>query len=259
MEAMMTTRNTPFAPGTPCWVDLMTSDPDRARSFYCELFGWQCTEPSDDFGGYLNFLSDGHKVAGLVGGGHEHDVWNTYLSTADLDASVTAATQAGGQLLVPTAQVGALGSMAVLQDPTGAVYGLWQPGEHTGFQKYNEAGSVTWDEVLTSDYQACSQFYASTCGWELVTASDTDDFRYTLGQLDGETVAGIMDAKAMLPPGVPSHWAVYFSVANVDETCRRLTELGGSVDRPAEDTSFGRMAEASDPTGARFKLHQALA
>ena len=183
-------------------------------------------------------------------------LWSTYFSVADIEASVTAATEAGGQLLVPTLPVADLGSMAVLTDPVGAAFGLWQPAGHTGFEKYNEPNSISWDELHTKDYQASTAFYAKLFGWGLDAVSDTEDFRYSTGLVDGEVVAGIMDAQAYLPAEVPSHWSLYFGAADVDAACAKLVELGGTVTRPAEDTPFGRLADVTDPSGARFKFHQ---
>ena len=155
-------------------------------------------------------------------------------------------------------QVGDLGSMAVLCDPVGAVFGIWQPGTHTGFGKYNEPGSVTWDEHHSKDFAASSAFYTRVFGWTLSPVSDTDEFRYSNAKVEGEDVAGLMDSSSFLPAEVPSHWAVYFSVADVDQALARVTEHGGSVVRPAEDTPYGRVVDVADPSGANFRLHQVL-
>ena len=254
----MTTRDTAFAPGTPCWVDLMTSDPDRSRAFYSQLLGWAIDEGRPEFGGYSNARSDGHLVAGIFPRMPEAqgpDVWSTYLRTADIDATVAAATAAGATVVAGPMAVAELGSMAVLIDPAGAAVGVWQPGTHLGFTKYNEPGSVTWDEVQSKDFAATIEFYKTVFGWGYEKNGDTDDFRYYLGQVDGETVAGVMDSHSFLPAEVPSHWAVYFSVEDIDESLAKVVELGGSILRPAEDTPFGRIADALDPTGAMFKLH----
>jgi len=53
--------------GAPCWVDLFTSDPDRSRAFYGELFGWTSKDAGEEYGGYVNFLKDGVMVAGSMG------------------------------------------------------------------------------------------------------------------------------------------------------------------------------------------------
>lgn len=255
----MTTRDTPFAAGTPCWVDLLSSDPDRAKSFYGELLGWTAEDTGEEFGGYVNFSSDGHRVAGMVRNTPEMgspDVWTTYVSTDDIQATVDRATEAGGTVMSPSMPVGDLGSMAVIVDPVGAVFGLWQPGQHTGFGKYNEPGSVSWDEHHSKDFATSIDFYQRVFGWGMDTsAGDTDDFRYYQGQVDGETVAGLMDAKAHLPEEVPSHWAVYFEVADVDSAVATAESGGATLVQAAMDTPYGRMADLRDPTGAMFKLH----
>jgi predicted enzyme related to lactoylglutathione lyase len=257
----MATRKTPFAAGTPCWVDLMTSDPAKAKDFYPALLGWTFDEASAEYGNYVTFLSDGHKVAGMMAnpGQGAPDAWNTYIATDDVDATVEAATKAGGTVLMPVMDVPEQGRMAVIADPAGAAVGLWQPTGHTGFEKYNEPNSVGWDELHSKDFQATKEFYGEVFGWDFQVTSDTDDFRYSTGQIDGQDVVGMMDSKAFLPEQVPSHWAVYFGVADIDAVCAKAVELGGSIVRPAEDTPFGRIADLADPTGANFKLHSPLA
>jgi len=239
-------------------VDLLSSDTDKAQQFYADVLGWTAEGSGAEFGGYVNFFSDGHRVAGMMRNDGESgtpDVWNTYLSTDNIEATVDLAVKEGGNVIAPPMVVGDLGSMAILSDPAGAVVGLWQPGQHTGFGKYNEPGSVAWDELHSKDFDASTSFYAEVFGWRLEPTSDTDDFRYYTGQLNGEPVAGMMDSKRFLPPEVPSMWTVYFSTTDVDSACERVTAGGGRVIRPPEDTPFGRIAELADPTGALFKLH----
>jgi predicted enzyme related to lactoylglutathione lyase len=84
--------------------------------------------------------------------------------------------------------------------------------------------------------------------------SDTPEFRYTIMQHGEEQLAGIMDASGFLPEGAPAHRAVYFGTEDADASLATITSLGGSVVRPAEDTPYGRLAEAADPTGVHFKL-----
>jgi hypothetical protein len=256
----MATRTTPFAAGTPCWVDLLTSDLDRSEAFYGALFGWTFTRSGPEFGGYVVGSSNDHSVVGMMGRTPDMpgpDVWGTYIATDDIDATVAKATAAGATVVAPAMQVGDFGSMALLTDPAGGMFGLWQAASHTGFQKYNEPGSVTWDEYHSKNFSASTEFYASVFGWSIDKTGDTDEFRYYQGQIDGETVAGMMDSASFLPAEVPSHWAVYFSVEDADEAIAKAVELGGTVIRGAEDTPFGRMADLADPTGAAFKLHSA--
>jgi uncharacterized protein len=255
----MATRTTPFAPGTPSWVDLLTSDIDQAKAFYGGLFGWTFQD-NPEFGGYVTALSDGHAVGGMMARTPDMagpDAWNTYVSTADIDATVAAAIAAGGQVAMPVMPVGDLGKMAFLVDPAGATFGLWQPGVHLGFGKYNEPGSVTWDEHHSKNFAASTAFYTAVFGWGLEKTSDTDEFRYYQGQVDGETVVGLMDSASFLPAEVPSHWAVYFSVADADEALAQAVALGGQIIAPAQDTPFGRIADLVDTSGAPLKIHSA--
>src|SRR3954469_17544648 len=122
--------------GAPCWVDLFTSDPEKSRAFYGELFGWEAKDAGDEYGGYVNFLKDGSPIAGCMrndGTNGMPDVWSVYLATDDVEATVAAAAANGGQVIVPAMAVMDLGSMAVVTDAGGAAIGAWQPGLHTGF------------------------------------------------------------------------------------------------------------------------------
>jgi uncharacterized protein len=257
----MATRTTPFAAGTPCWVDLFSSDVSKAKQFYGDVLGWTSEDSGTEYGGYVNFFSDGHRVAGMMANQMEGmpDGWNTYISTDDLAATLAKATEAGGQVVMPATEVGELGSMAMIIDPARAAIGVWQPGQHTGFGKYNEPGGVTWDELHTNDFAASTRFYQDVFGWQLEVTSDTDEFRYVTGQVNGESVAGVMDAHSYLPADQPSAWTLYFSVADIDAASEKVTAGGGRVIRPAENTPFGRIGEFADPTGALFKLHSEMA
>ena len=262
----MTTRDTPFAPGTPCWVDLLSSDVDASTAFYTGLFGWTAESSGEEFGNYVIYSLDGHTVAGQTPNQPEFgspDVWSTYIASADCAATVAAAEAAGGSVLAPTMPVGDIGTMAMVSDPAGAVFGVWEaadgPNAHKGFGRYNEPGSVTWDENQSKSFGASTKFYVDVFGWEVEPISDTDQFRYSMAKVDGETVAGLMDASSFLPDQVPSHWVVYFSVVSTDDAVVKAEGLGGTVVQAAEDTPYGRMAVIADPTGALFSLHQAPA
>ena len=150
--------------------------------------------------------------------------------------------------------VGDLGTMAVLGDPGGAGIGVWQPGLSKGFGVLGEAGTPSWFELHTRDYEVAVEFYRTVFRWDTEVVSDTPGFRYTTLTHGDGPLAGIMDAADFLPEGVPAHWSVYFGVGDTDAALARIVELGGSVVQPAEDTPYGRLAAAADPTGARFKL-----
>jgi uncharacterized protein len=244
--------------GAPCWVDLLTTDPDRSREFYGRLFGWTVEDPGEDYGGYVNFLREGIHVAGCMrndGSAGVPDLWSVYLATDNAEATVARAVEHGGQVMVPAMDVMTLGRMAVVVDVGGAVIGMWQPGDHRGFGILGEPGAPAWFELHTRDYHATLDFYRDVFRWKTRVESDTPEFRYTT--LDGggdEQLAGVMDASAFLPDGVPAGWSVYFGVADTDVALSEIVALGGEVLMGGEDTPYGRLATAADPTGAVFKL-----
>jgi hypothetical protein len=252
----MTNRET--APiGAPCWVDLLTSDTERARAFYGGLFGWTAEEPASDFGGYFMFSKGGMPVAGCMGrqpGMEQPDVWSTYLASDDARKTVDTAVANGGDVIVPAMDVGDIGTMAVVSDAVGARIGIWQPALFHGFGLLGEIGTPKWFELHTRDYEAAVGFYREVFHWEPQVVSDTPAFRLTTISDGGEQLAGIMDASSCLAEGEPARWEVYFEVDRTDDALAMTTELGGQVLEPGADTPFGRLAATADPTGARFKL-----
>lgn len=252
----MTTSEIPA--GSPCWIDLMTSDLEKSKNFYTALFDWTYeTGDEEKYGGYVVASKDGKSVAGLMQNAPDSgypDVWSTYLRSDDIDKTVELAAANGGQIYLPPMEVPEQGKMGMVGDPSGASLGVWEFGGHTGFQLQAAIGAPAWFELHSKNYQASLDFLRNAFGWEPSTMSDTEEFRYsTLGEGD-DARAGVMDASAFLPEGVPSHWAIYFDVANVDESVAKALELGAQVVQEAEDTPFGRMVSLTDPTGAAFKL-----
>ncbi len=243
--------------GAPCWVDLMTSDTERSRAFYCELFGWTAEEPAQEFGGYFNFRKNDVRVAGCMASQPSSgmpDAWSVYLAVDDARKTLELATADAGQVVVPAMDVADLGTMAVVTDAGGAAIGIWQPGRHQGFGLFGEAGTPSWFELNTRNYEAAVSFYRDVFGWDTHSVSDTPEFRYTTLKHGDNWLAGIMDASGYLPEGIPAHWSVYFGVDDTDVALAKITQLGGTTLRPAEDTPYGRLATAADPTGAQFKL-----
>ena len=249
-----------FPVGAPCWADLWTSDVEGSRAFYSELFGWEAQEPSEEFGGYFMFTRNGAPIAGGMGDMGEdmpaNNTWKVYLSTDDIARVAAELPAHGAEALAPPMEVADLGQNMVFADPTGANLGAWQPGTFPGFTSMNEPGAPSWFELFTRDYAGALDFYRSLFSWKTEVEGDTDEFRYTTLR-DPETggqLAGVMDAAAFLPEGVPAHWSVYWDVADVDASVAKVQSLGGSVVDPPVDTPYGRMSTVTDPAGAMFKL-----
>jgi predicted enzyme related to lactoylglutathione lyase len=246
--------------GAPCWVELFTSDPDRTQAFYNELFGWTCETAGPEYGNYFIFSKDGVQVAGGMRNDGESGVpdhWTVYLASSNAAATADAAAAQGGAVILPAMPVGELGSMAVVADPGGDAIGIWQPGLHKGFGVFGEPGTPSWFELHTRKYDASVQFYRDVCKWDARPMSDAPEFRYTTLN-DGELqLAGVMDA-SVFPDGAPTGWSIYFGTEDTDKSLARIVDLGGKIVLPAEDTPYGRLAQASDPTGSLFKLVQGM-
>jgi len=244
--------------GTPCWIDLTSSDTEVAKSFYTNVFGWQAdTNDDPQYGGYAIFSKDGQPIAGLgpqQEGNPYGNVWTTYISSTDAAASASKAQAAGGMIMMPSMQVGPQGSMAIVGDPAGAVVGIWQADQHHGFGLVGEAGAPVWHETLSKNYAAVLPFYTDVFGWTYESIGDSDEFRYSQAKQGDTVVAGLMDASSFLPAEVPSFWQVYFGADDTDAAVAKVVEFGGSVLRDPEDTPFGRLASVADPLGAKFQI-----
>lgn len=238
--------------GAPCWIDLYSSDTAKAAAFYGELLGWKAGDPMPEFGGYFTFTKDGKHVGGCMandGSTGQPDAWGVHLLTDDVEAIAKAAPEHGGTVEFEPMTVGENGRSTIVRDPGGASVGAWQPGSQKGFEVTGEPGAPAWFELHTGVYDDAVSFYREVFGWDAHVMSDSDEFRYTtLGQGEGQ-LAGIMDDEPE-----PSGWNVYFEVPDADAALERIVALGGTVLRAAEDTPYGRLAQAADPTGAAFRL-----
>ena len=243
---------TGYAPGTFCWVELATTDPQGAKPFYGGLLGWDADDSPAGDGTYTMARIGAKHVAGLyerTDGGPP--TWVSYISVADAAATVERATELGATVLVPASDVTDAGRVAILQDPTGAVLGLWEPRNNIGATLVNEPGALVLNQLNTTDPDAARTFYTELFGWR-VESVGTDEQAYW-GLYNGDLLNGGM---MPIPPGTDgiSHWLVYFTAADLDTAMDRIPELGGRVLVPPVPIRSGRIAVALDPQGAAFAL-----
>jgi predicted enzyme related to lactoylglutathione lyase len=243
--------------GAPCWIDLYSSDTEKATEFYGGLFGWTTELQREEFGGYFTWLKDGKHIGGCMANTGEEgqpDSWTVYLTTDDVQRTAKDAAAKGGQVHMEPMQVAENGSFAIIGDPGGAGIGAWQADRVSGFEIWNEPGAARWFELSTREYDASVDFYRDVFGWNTNTWSDTPGSRYTTLNEGESHLAGIMEADQYLPEGAPAFWTIYFGVDDTDAALERIVGLGGKVTQPAEDTPHGRLAQAADPTGTSFRL-----
>ncbi len=258
----MSTRDTPWPQGTPCWVDLMTTDREAAWEFYKSVFGWEIVDTGADMGNYSLATVAGRNVAGLggmpPGDSNPPPTWTTYLASDDIDKTARAVTANGGQFLVEPMDVPGAGKMAIAMDPTGAAFGLWQAGGHTGASLVNEPGGFVWNECMTRDPERARAFYGAVFGYTYSAMPGADDYSTIDGAGPGNTIGGMGALDASMPEHAPPHWMTYFQVADADDTVARVTAGGGVVRMGPSDTPVGRMAVLRDPQGAVFSIMQTI-
>jgi uncharacterized protein len=250
------------APGTFSWVELCTPDAGKARTFYTRLFNWDVHEMSmGPDNSYFIFRVGGKDVAAMyqltadqkTKGVTPH--WLSYVTVTDADAAAAHATKLGGTVLAPPFDVGDIGRMAMIQDPQGGSFALWQAKEHGGIGRRGEVGTLGWNELMSSDIKAGTSFYQELFSWktEMMSMPGMD---YTIFQNDGKGVGGGMQRPGSMA-NVPTHWLPYFIVENCDAVLAQATRLGATVPMPAHEAKgVGRWASIIDPSGAAFAVLQ---
>jgi predicted enzyme related to lactoylglutathione lyase len=254
----MPTRTSAWPAGTPCWIDLAADDPAAAGRFYADLFGWTIEGGGEETGGYAMASLDGHQVAG-IGGKPAPDApstWSTYLASDDADATAARIKHSGGSLHMDPFDVMDAGRMFFATAPDEATFGVWQARAHHGVGRYNEPGSVAWNELLSRDLDGAREFYGAVFDYTYEDVS-TPDFHYFLFQPPGaERPVGGLGPAASLPQGAPSVWVTWFAVADCDASVAKVAELGGSTVMEPSDSPFGRMSVVAGAQSEVFGLIQ---
>ena len=255
------------APGSPCWFELSTNNQNAAKSFYSDLFGWTISDnPMGPDAVYTIFKIDGKDAAACCTLQPEqaaHGVppnWAVYIATDNADATAERITKAGGTVVAPPFDVMDLGRMAVVQDPAGATFCLWQPGLNTGTQIGGVMNTVGWIELTTTDEAAAAKFYGDVFGWKVTNGKDggpagPNDYGHI--ENAGTMIGGIPPA-SMRDPNAPPNWLIYVEVADTAAATEKAKALGANVVvGPMDIGESGKISVLQDPQGAFFALHQA--
>jgi predicted enzyme related to lactoylglutathione lyase len=270
-----------YIPGVPCWVDTSQPDPEAALAFYRGLFGW-------DFENVMPEGSEGKYFIGRIRGGDVAAVgaipegappvamWNTYIWVDSADAIAAKARDVGGGVLMEPFDVMDAGRMAVLTDPEGAAFFVWQAKDHKGAKVVNEHGSLNFNGLVTRDPKGAEAFYGAVFGWKKLPLPSgamwtlpgygdhleerSPGLRKQMEQMGAPE--GFIDVVAALTPvadddsGTPAHWSVTFAVDDADAAAARASELGGEVVAGPFNAPWVRMAVIKDPQGATFIASQ---
>jgi predicted enzyme related to lactoylglutathione lyase len=270
-----------YIPGVPCWVDTSQPDPQAALPFYSGLFGWEFenARPEGPEGEYFIGRLRGGDVAAIGSipdGAPSTAMWNSYVWVDSADGTATRVRGAGGRVLTEPFDVMDAGRMAVLTDPEGAAFCVWQAKNHRGAKIVNEHGSLNFNGLAARDPEGAKAFYGAVFGWNTLELPSgvawtlpgygdhleerNPGLRQQMAQMGAPE--GFIDVVAALNPiadddsETPAHWSVTFAVDDVEAAATKAAKLGGHVVAGPLDAPWTRLAVIKDPQGAAFVASQ---
>jgi uncharacterized protein len=245
-----------YAPGTFCWVDLATTDQEAAKAFYARLLGWSYDDrPVGEGIVYSMARLRGRDVAAIspqperMREAGAPPSWMSYVSVQDADATAARARELGATLFAEPFDVFDAGRMAVISDPEGAVFALWQAGTQIGAGVVNEPGTLSWNDLATRDPEGAQRFYGELFGWTFDAAAPV-----YLTIRNGDRMNGGVRVMGQGEEQVPPHWLPYFAVEDLGASVALAGDAGGQALAPPMEVPAGRFAALADPHGAAFAL-----
>jgi predicted enzyme related to lactoylglutathione lyase len=243
--------------GLIVWYDLMSTDEGATDAFYSALFGWTFDAESDRENGYRFIANDLEPFGGTMPfGAPMQSNWMSYIQVTRIDELTARAVELGATIYMGKTEVPDVGHWVVMADPTGAPFYLFEldPERRSNGSGYDTGdGRAIWNELITTDVAAATEFYREIAGWELTPVAPGPN-PYTVAKADGAPVAGLFQPET-LPAN--SMWIVSYQTSDIDATIARVQKLGGKVIHPANTVpGVGRTAWVADPTGAVFGLMQ---
>lgn len=247
---------TKYAPGTFSWTDVSTTDQDAAKQFYGQLFGWTSVDyPVGDGVVYSMQQLDGKDVAAISPQQQQQadagipPVWNSYVTVESADAAADRAQKLGATVHAPPFDVMDSGRMAVIQDPQGAFFMVWEPKQHIGAGLVNVPGALCWNELASPDPEASADFYRELFGWKIEPFEGMEGY-LGIQNSEGHGNGGIRAATE----NEPTYWLVYFGTEDADAGAAKATDLGATA-LAQMDIGVGKIAVLQDPQGAVFALY----
>ena len=251
--------------GSFCWFELGTTDQPAAVAFYQRLFGWQVQDsPMGPGEVYSMFKLNGQDAAAaftLRPEQRAHGVpphWMIYVAVEDADGVAARAADLGATVIAQPFDVFDFGRMAVIQDPTGAMFSIWQGKQHAGVGVWGEPGSASWGDLSTPDQSRAGDFYTALFGWRMVTGKDMvdaapGDYFHIMNGVD--MIGGVGPA-SQRDPNTPPHWLTYFEAASCAEATAKATGLGATAYvQNMQIGESGWISVLADPQGAMFGIH----
>ena len=205
--------------------------------------------------------------------------WNTYIWVDSADETAAKARDAGGGVAMEPFDVLDSGRMAVLTDPEGAAFFVWQAMSHKGATVVNEHGSLNFNGLATRDPGGAEAFYGAVFGWQTLALPAGGCGRCPATATTSRRAAPVFASRSrrwVAPRAsstssprsrpiadddseTPPHWSVTFGVDDAEATAAKATELGGEVVAGPLDAPWTKLAVIKDPQGATFIASQFVA
>lgn len=240
--------------------DLQTTDEKAAVDFYTKLFDWTVDEQpigaSDQI--YYMFQKNG-KTVGAASAQPEQQremgvppMWTTYFTVDDVDLKAKEVEQAGGTVHAQPFDVLEAGRMAVVADPAGGYFALWQPKANIGSEVMFEPDTLSWTEMHSTDPEKARRFYLDLFGWTYEEFDTGQGQMYTIFKSGDDQICGLF---RQTTPAMPSYWLIYFDVDDTQEKTEKARSLGATIMvEPTPIPGVGTFSIIGDRQGAAFGI-----
>ncbi|WP_308315782.1 VOC family protein [Streptomyces sp. ISL-100] len=243
----------------------MARDLGGAERFYGAVLGW--TFRRGGFGrAFCVAEVDGVTVAGIGAMAAELAVpaaWTVYFSVADADVAAARIRERGGTVGVGPVSFPPRGRAALVADPEGASFGIWEGRALSGW-RVGEGGAPAWVELHTRNAFDAALFYGGVLEWgnggEGGCEVWYEEDQVVLRQ-GGEPVARLNSGpveEAARRPQLRPRWLVHFKVPDLESAKAAALEHGGSIASGAEWGGHGQQVTLRDPDGGLFTLDQVV-
>lgn len=237
------------------WHELVTPDANAAHAFYGKAIGWK-PQPWEEDASYVMFAAPRGPVGATTVGTESAPHWLPYIGTADIDATIELAKQKGGSVVKKVESLSSGSRHAVLQDPYGAKFGVYESAEDYGKISAPKAGEHSWHELTSSDHEGAFEFYSELFGWQTLIEHDMGPMgKYLIYGFGDVPFGGMMTTSEHSPA-----WLSYVHVKDVNQTAKKVKSAGGRVTNgPMEVPGGDWIVMAVDPQGAMFAAHATAA
>jgi uncharacterized protein len=239
--------------GSFCFAEIVSPNPQSARQFYGDLFGWTTEEVPGPSHPYWLFQIEGRVVAGLRPIPRGRQRWIPYVAVDRLDSTIARAEQLGARPGDAPFEVSGVARMATMVDPHERLVGLWEANGRSGAERQSQPGSMCWVEMLAHDVIGATHFYSALFGWK------ASEWRlshlsngYTVYSVGSESIGGAIRIERNWGR-IPERWQVLFAVTDLKRTVEQTEGLGGCEDFPAiEIPNVGRCVSLRDDRQGLF-------